>query len=154
PSEPVAYATALKARIEQAFVQAEQEARDALTKQGLDVDALRAKAASQPQLPDTMAELAGIMPMPDDMSRQPLVDKAAAFEKEMEGLGAQLQAQYDAAQRETDAVVAALPRPAGNARGATSPPEGPRTSLTRQELLDKIAAGQSCGWTQMEDLDL
>src|SRR5690606_31170054 len=134
----------------QAFVQAEQEARDALTAQGLDVDALRAQAATQPKLPDTLAGLARIMPLPDDMPRQPLVDEVAAFEKEMEGLGAQLQAQYDAAQLEAGAVMAAE----GRVRGETGLPEGPRVSLTRQDLLSRVQADESCAWTQMEDLDL
>ncbi|MDS1139753.1 DUF2169 domain-containing protein [Pusillimonas sp. SM2304] len=150
PSEPAAYAAALKARIDQAFVQAEQEARDALTAQGLDADALRAQAATQPKLPDTLAGLARIMPLPDDMPRQPLVDEVAAFEKEMEGLGAQLQAQYDAAQQEADAALAAE----GRARGGTGLPEGPRVPLTREDLLNRVEAGESCAWTQMEDLDL
>ena len=154
PTEPDAYAAELKRRIEQAFEQAEQEARDALTKQGFDVDALLERARSQPQPPSSLKELAAIMPLPKGWERQPWIDKAAAFENEMDGLAAKLQASYDQAQQKAEAEAAELRTGIASARGELGLPDGPRASLTREALLERIAAGTSCAWTQMENLDL
>src|SRR5690606_21250004 len=120
-----------------------------------DVEALKAHAATNPPAPDDAAiaaSLIGMLPGPES-KRQAYMQEFTAFQQEMNGLEARLQAQFKQAEQE---AVAAASAALGEGYGKPGPglddlPEGPRASLTRESLLDRVQAGASAAWTALEN---
>lgn len=157
PEQPEAYAAALKAHIEGEFKLAEAKVRTELEKQGFDVDALQAHAqahsSTEPDVAAMVAASAALIPMPES-ERQAHIQAFTDFQKEMDGLEAKLEAQFEQARQETAASAPSGDMYGGPQSALGGLPEGPREPLSREALLERIQAGTSAAWTQLEDLDL
>src|SRR3546814_7799500 len=109
PKEPQAYAAALKAHIEKSLKQGEDQARAYLKEQGLDADALRARALANPTPePDAaaiVAAMVGNLPIPESQ-RQAYVKEVAAFQKKMGGLEADQIGRFEQATQEAASTAA------------------------------------------------
>lgn len=154
PADPEAFKAKLKAHIDNELARGENEARQLMEKLGMDYDTLRehAERNAPAELDEVgvLSEMLELTGLPED-ERQARVDEYAEFMKEMDGLEARLQAQFEEG-RQAAAAAAALP--AGRLRDSDELPSGPRTPLTREALLERAQRGESAVWTQLQGLDL
>jgi len=150
PDEPAAFARAVQNYLDHQLAEAEDEARTYLKAQGRDFDKVMARAKAEAPLHDShdLAKTLAAMPMAP-AKKQALLAEYQVFTKKMDAL----EAETDELERAADALDAetALPPPPGI--GEPLPP-GKRTALDREALLARHAAGQSCAWALLQDLDL
>lgn len=150
PDDPVAFTRAVQSYLDHELAQAEDEARTYLKAQGRDFDKVMARAKAEAPLHDShdLAKTLAAMPMAPE-KKQALLEKYQIFTKKMDAL----EAETDELERAADAMAAeaAEPPPPGNDEPL---PPGQRTALDRETLLARHAAGQSCAWALLQDLDL
>ncbi|MBV7486026.1 DUF2169 domain-containing protein [Bordetella sp. BOR01] len=150
PDEPVAFTRAVHAYIDKQLAEAEAEARAFMKAQGRDFDQAMAKARAEVSLYDNhdTAKILAAMPMAPER-KQALLQKYQVFAKKMDAL----EAETAEIEQRADAMAAEQARPAPPGIDEPLPP-GPRTALDRETLLARHAAGQSCAWALLQDLDL
>ena len=147
PQEPVAFAQAVRAYVKAELEAGEAEARATMKRYGLDADAMLARSQANPASQiDDPAQLFASLPVTPE-KRQALLKEYQAFMAQMDAL----EARAADIQRQADAMQAEPAPPPGIDEPL---PAGARTPLDRETLLARHAAGQSCAWALLQDLDL
>jgi uncharacterized protein YjbI with pentapeptide repeats len=141
----------VRAGVEAAFKEGEDEMRQHLSRMGIDLDARLAAAHAQPQPELEPLHVIANLPIADEkkealsQSFKALTNELDAMEKARAVAGITTppdQQQADPAARRDE-------QPTGG-----MPPNAPRQRLDRDELMARHRAGLSASWTELEGLDL
>ena len=147
--DPATFVKAVQTHIAQQRAAAEAAARATATAHGLDYDQFlsRAQSATSPSTPDDPASL---LAMAKGLWPAEKAERLAAEFRVFERKIAAIEAQADDLRRQN----ATRKTPLSGDSSAPSFSTHGRTPLNKTTLVERYAAGQSCAWTSLTDLDL
>ena len=152
PTQPAALGPAIRAHIGKQTAQAEAEMRAIYRAHGLNYDRILARPRDQPNVnqANTTQMMAALTTQPWAIATsRALQEQYQTFEKDI----AAIQAKADELRKQAATIPETQAGAAPSAGNESFPAKG-RLPLDKAALLNRYAAGLSCAWVLLEDVDL